>query len=127
MEANKKKILLVEDDVFVQDIYNLKLKQEGFDVTCATNGVEAIKYLEEDLPDLVLLDMVMPYMDGIEVLEKIQKKEEWKNLKIIMLTNLSEKDRVNEILERGVNDYIIKSHFTPSEVVEKIRAAISVC
>ncbi len=124
METNRKKILLVEDDVFVQDIYNLKLKKEGFDVACANNGIEAIKCLEDGLPDLVLLDMMMPYMDGIEVLKKIQEKEEWKDLKIIMLTNLSEKDRVNEILERGVNDYIIKSHFTPSEVVEKIREVI---
>lgn len=117
----KKLILLVEDDIFVSDIYQTKLRQEGFEVEVAGNGLEAVKALEKKIPDLMLLDIVMPYMDGLEVLEKVRKNENWKSIPTILLTNLSEKEKVEEGLRIGANDYLIKSHFTPSEVVEKIK------
>ncbi|MCX6765719.1 MAG: response regulator [Candidatus Moranbacteria bacterium] len=120
----KKTILLVEDDAFVTDIYHTKLEQEGFAIMVAENGMEAIKRLEEQLPDLILLDIIMPYMDGIEVLKKIKEKKEWKNIPVILLTNLSEKEKVEEGLGIGASDYLIKSHFTPSEVVGKIRSLL---
>ncbi len=115
-----KKILLVEDDVFIRDIYNTKLKQEKFDVIMAEHGIDALKKLENFLPDIVLLDIVMPYMDGMDFLKEFKKEEKWKNIPIIMLSNLSDKERVVDARSLGVNDYLIKSHFTPSEVVEKV-------
>jgi DNA-binding response OmpR family regulator len=121
----KKRILLVEDDSFVSDIYNVRLKQEGFEVIIAQNGLEAVKALEKDIPSLILLDIVMPYMNGIEALKKIKLKEEWKNIPIIMLTNLSEKDKMEEALGLGANDFMVKSHFTPSEVVGKIKGLLN--
>ena len=75
METIKKKIMIVEDDSFVMDIYQTKLTQAGFDVIEATNGMEAIKILEKANPNLILLDILMPYMDGMEVLEKIKKEQ----------------------------------------------------
>jgi DNA-binding response OmpR family regulator len=122
---DNKKILLVEDDAFVSDIYQTKLGQVGFDVTSAENGVEAIKRLEENLPDLILLDIVMPYMDGMEVLKKLKENEKWKNIPVVLLTNLSEKEKVEEGVRIGANDYLIKSHFTPSEVVTKVKALLN--
>lgn len=120
-----KKILLVEDDVFVSDVYQTKLKQEGFDVVSAENGAEAMKKLEAAVPDIILLDIIMPYMDGKEVLARLKKSEKWKNIPVIILTNLSQRDDVEEILQKGADDYLIKSHFTPSEVVEKIKAVLN--
>lgn len=117
---NKKTILLVEDDSFVSDIYQTKIGSEGFEVIPAGNGIEAIKKLEERIPDLVLLDIVMPYMDGTEVLKKMKSEEKWKKIPIILLTNLSEKEKIEEALGLGAEDYLIKSHFTPSEVISKI-------
>lgn len=122
--TDKKTILLVEDDAFVSDIYETKLGQVGFSVVLAENGVEAVKKMEEKIPDLVLLDIVMPYMDGMEVLRKLKEKEEWKKIPVILLTNLSEKEKVEEGLNLGANDYLIKSHFTPAEVVEKVNALL---
>ena len=119
-----KKILLVEDDVFVSDVYQTKLKQEGFDVISAKNGTEAMKKLETAVPDVILLDIIMPYMDGKEVLARLKESEKWKNIPVIILTNLSQRDDVEEILQKGADDYLIKSHFTPSEVVEKIKAVL---
>lgn len=118
---NKKRILIVEDDAFVMDIYRTKLTQEGFAVAEAKNGVEAVKELEKNIPDLMLLDIVMPYMDGLEVLEKLNANESWKKIPVILLTNLSQKEEVERGLGLGAKDYLIKSHFTPAEVMEKIK------
>ena len=122
--ADKKTILLVEDDAFVSDIYQTKLDKEGFNVEMAVNGVEAMKILEKTKPDLILLDIVMPYMDGMEVLKKLKEKEEWKSIPVVLLTNLSEKEKVEEGLGMGANDYLIKSHFTPTEVLDKVKTLL---
>ena len=119
--VNKKRILIVEDDSFVMDIYQTKLSQSGYDVVGAENGLEALKQMEKGNFDLVLLDIIMPYMDGLEVLKKIKADKKNKDLPIILLTNLSQKEEVDKGLGLGANDYLIKSHFTPSEVLEKIR------
>ncbi len=125
MSSDKKKIiLLVEDDIFVSDIYQTKLGQEGFQVLVAENGMEAVKKLKDSIPDLILLDIVMPYMDGMEVLRKLKEKKEWKDIPVMLLTNLSDKEKVDEGMGLGASDYLIKSHFTPSEVVEKVRSLL---
>lgn len=120
-------IMIVEDDVFVSDIYQVKVHVEGYDAIVAMNGMEAVKHLEEGKkPDLILLDIVMPYMDGMETLKRLNANEEWKNIPVIMLTNLSDKSQVEECLSLGAKDYIIKSHFTPSEVMAKVYAVLGV-
>lgn len=113
--------MIVEDDSFVMDIYKTKLSQEGFEVIEAINGVEALKKLKDAKPDIMLLDIVMPYMDGLEVLKKVKGEESTKNIPVILLTNLSQKEEVDKGLGLGASDYLIKSHFTPSEVLEKIK------
>jgi DNA-binding response OmpR family regulator len=122
---NKKTILLVEDDVFVSDIYQMKISSEGFEVILAENGLEAIKKLENKIPDLILLDIIMPYMDGTETLKKIKSEKKWEKIPVILLTNLSEKEKVEEALKMGADDYLIKSHFTPSEVISKIKEVLN--
>jgi CheY-like chemotaxis protein len=119
----KQTIMVIEDDAFVMDIYQTKLSIEGFDVVGAENGMEALKKLEggDFMPDLILLDILMPYVNGLEVLERIKKDEKLNKIPIILLTNLSQKEEIGRGIELGANDYLIKSHFTPSEVLEKIR------
>ncbi|KKQ52209.1 MAG: Response regulator [Parcubacteria group bacterium GW2011_GWD2_38_11] len=121
-----KKILIVEDDAFIRDIYQVKFSQDGFEVIIAENGLEAIKKLEQLTPDIILLDIIMPYMGGMEVLKKIKENDALKNIPIIMLTNISEKEKITEGAEYGVNEYLIKSHFTPSEVVRKVNALLNI-
>lgn len=122
--SEQKKILLVEDDIFIRDIYQTKFAQEGYEVIFAENGLDGLKKLETFSPDIILLDMVMPYMGGIEMLNEIRKNESLNKTPVIMLTNISEQEKVNEAMDDGANDYIIKSHFTPSEVIEKIRTLL---
>ena len=121
-QSGQKKIMLVEDDQFIADIYHIKLKEAGYEVSLANNGLDAVKKLEEgEIPDLMLLDIVMPYMDGRDVLRTMRENPVWENIPVILLTNISEKQQVEDAFKYGVKDYLIKSHFTPSEVIDKIR------
>ena len=122
--AEKKKVLIVEDDAFISSIYKTKLEREGFEALTAENGVEAMKLLEAIVPDMMLLDIIMPYMDGMEVLKSIKKDDRWKKIPVILLTNLSEKEKIDEALGIGADDYLLKSHFTPSEVLEKVNSLL---
>lgn len=121
-----KKILIVEDDFFVSDIYHTKFEQEGYSVTVARDGEDALKKLEVGLiPDIILLDIVMPKMDGKEFLKKVKTMDGFKDIPILVLSNLSQREDVDDGLGMGVDEYVIKSHFTPSEVFEKTIALLN--
>jgi DNA-binding response OmpR family regulator len=121
---DKKTIMLVEDDKFIVDIYETKLSHSGFNVIVANNGKEAVDLLAENTPDLMLLDLVMPYMDGFDVLKEMHDSPEWSKIPVILLTNLSQKEDIEKGMQLGAKDFLIKSHFTPSEVLKKIEALI---
>jgi len=118
----KKKILIVEDDNFVAEVYLAKLSEMGYETVLAQNGEEGLTELKKGKMDLILLDILMPIMNGIEMLEQVKKNEEWKNIPVILLTNIGEKESIQKVREMGVNDYLIKSHFTPAEVIEKVES-----
>ena len=98
---------------------------EGFEVSLASDGEKGLKLIKEKNPDLVLLDIIMPKMDGFEVLKQIKADKKTKSIPVILLTNLSQKDEVKKGLELGAVDYLIKAHFMPSEVVKKIKSALA--
>lgn len=120
MSENKRHILIVEDDTFVRDVYTTRLEKEGYKISLAMNGREAMEQLEDVIPDVVLLDITMPYMDGMEVLRALHTKKRIDSMAVLMLTNNSEKENVQEAMKLGARGYIIKSHFTPSEIVGKV-------
>lgn len=126
MPNDKKKILLVEDDRFLSEMYAKKLTESGFNVEVAYEGREGSNKIKEFAPDLILLDIVLPKMDGFEILQKIKKDESLKNILVIVLTNLGQKEEVERGLGLGANDYIIKAHFTPTEVVAKVKRLLGV-
>ena len=116
-----KSILLVEDDPFLIDIYVTKLKEVGFSVKTAVDGEESLRKIEEQVPDVLLLDIVLPHTDGWEILRKIKKNSKFNKIKVIILSNLGQKEEVKKGLELGAVKYLIKAHYTPSEVVEEIK------
>ena len=118
-QTHMPKILIIDDDPFIADMYVLKFKDEQFEIETARNGKDGLKKIDEYKPDVILLDVVMPDMDGFQVLEEIRKKNVPQ--KIILLTNLGQKEDVERGLALGASDYVVKAHFTPSEVVERVR------
>lgn len=121
----KRRVLIIDDDPFILDMYVLKLKERGFDVDIATDGKTGLKKLETTKPDVVLLDIVLPSMDGFTVLETIKKNTASAHSKVILLTNLGQKEDIDRGVRLGADDYLIKAHFTPSEVVDKIERLIA--
>ena len=116
-----KSILLVEDDPFLIDIYTTKLKETGFSVEVVDDGDEVLPKLKESLPDLLLLDIVLPHVDGWEILKKIKEDNDLAKIKIIVLSNLGQKDEVEKGMKLGATKYLIKAHYTPSEIVAEIK------
>ena len=118
-----KSILLVEDDPFLIDIYTTKLKEEGFSVEVAAGGEEGLKKLKEKSFDLLVLDIVLPRIDGWKILEEIKNplQRYGGGLKIIVLSNLGQKEEVEKGLKLGATKYLIKAHYTPSEIVAEIK------
>lgn len=125
MAQNKGKILLVEDDTFISGMYQTKLTMLGYTVRVAVDGESGWQELKKEIPDLLLLDIVLPRKDGFEILSDIRNDAQLKGLPVILLTNLGQKPDVQKGLELGADDYIIKAHFTPTEVVEKIEKMLS--
>ncbi len=126
-----KKILVVEDDPFLSDIYNTKLKQAGFSVDLAMTGEEALCKLNDNQYDLMVLDIVLPQVDGWEILARVKEmREQGSNskvnaLKIIILSNLGQKEEIKKGLDLGADGFMIKAHFTPSEVADEIHKTLS--
>ncbi len=121
---DKKKILIVEDDNFVAEVYSTKLLEMGHEVRIAQNGEEGLDMVRESAPDLILLDIIMPVMGGIEMLEEMKKQEGLEKIPVILLTNVGEKESIQKVQNLGVQDYLIKSHFTPAEVIDKIETVL---
>lgn len=118
------KILLVEDDEMLHGMYTQKFKNQGYTVVSAYNGAEGVELSEKEKPDLILLDVIMPKMDGFVALKKIRKNDVTKGIPVILLTNLGQEEDVKKGKELGANDYFIKANHTPQEVVDKVHSVL---
>lgn len=118
-------ILIVEDDVFLADLYKTKFTLEGFKVSAAYDGEKGLELAKKVEPDVILLDLVLPKMSGFDVLREIKLDKKVRDVPVILLTNLSQKSDVEKGLKLGADDYLIKAHFMPSEVVEKIKKLVT--
>jgi CheY-like chemotaxis protein len=112
------KILIVEDDKFLQDLYFHTFSLSGYDVLVAKDGLEGLEKVSEFKPELILLDMMMPKMNGLDFLRNIKKNEEIKNIPVVVLSNYSNEPQQNEALVLGALTFVIKSEYDPSQVVQ---------
>ncbi len=119
-----KKILIIEDDSFLQGLASRKLRSEGYDVFGAGNAAEAWKILDGMLPDLILLDLLLPDVDGFEILKKINEKGVMKSIPIIVFSNLSEEKDIKRATDLGVKEFMVKANFTLDELSQKITQTI---
>ncbi len=119
---DKKKILLIEDDEFICQMYGMKFQQTPYQLILAKDGQEGLDLMKKEKPDLVFLDIVLPGLDGFEVLIKAKNDPELSAIPIMLLTNLGQEDHIKKGISLGAEDYIVKAHLTPQEVVGKVDA-----
>ena len=115
----KKKLLIIEDDQTLNEMYSIKFEKEWFDVSPAYDWLEWLTKISTFNPDVILLDIMMPWMNGFETLETI-KEQSSSNCKIVMFTNIVDKDKIEKAMKMWADDYLIKADTTPKNAVEKI-------
>lgn len=119
------KIAIIEDDPTINQMYRMKFEAEGFEVDLANNGKSGIDMVTRFKPDLILLDVQMPEMDGPTALANIRKHDWGKTIPVIILTNMGEEESPKELKNLGIHSYIVKADHTPSQVVAKVKDALA--
>jgi len=119
-----KKILIIEDDKFVRELIAQKLTEEGYEALMTVDGEEGMVQIKEKKPDLVLLDLILPGIDGFEVLSRMKADPNLAQIPVVILSNLGQKEEIERGLKLGAIDYMIKAHFTPREIIEKVNSVL---
>ena len=120
-----KKILFIEDEAALQKTLSSALKDAGFSVIQALDGDTGLRLIQREKPDLVLLDLILPKKDGFEVLRGLKENRETQSIPVIVLTNLGGLREVQSALDLGARDYLIKTNYKPSELVEKVKMILN--
>lgn len=116
----KPKVLIIEDNLDILEMYQMKFTNEGFDVQIAADGEKGILAAVDFKPDIILLDLLMPNMDGFQVLKAIRENTGL-TVKIVVLSNLGQQDQIQKAFQLGATEYMVKANYQPSEVVQKVR------
>jgi CheY-like chemotaxis protein len=119
-----KKILFVEDETAIQKTLGESLRNKGYDVQSALDGEIALKLVKNEKPDLILLDIILPKKNGLEVLEELRKDKSTKDIPVIILTNLENIGEVERAIELGATTYLVKANYSLDEVIEKVKKAL---
>jgi DNA-binding response OmpR family regulator len=125
MKEASKKILIAEDDSMLLNIVTEKLVKEGFEVIQAKDGEEALRKARTENPDLILLDVLMPVMDGVTMLKKLREEKKFVATPVILLTNVTYGPQIDEAIKHGVQDFMIKTNWKLDDVVEKIKQKLA--
>lgn len=119
-----KKILIIEDDKFLRELMVRKLSSLQFSVVSAVDGEEGLEKIKAEMPDIVLLDLILPGIHGFEVLEKSKSDPATAKIPIIILSNLGQSEDIERGLKLGAADFLVKAHFTPQEIVSKLKTIL---
>jgi len=114
-------VLIVEDDEFLREVISQKLSKENFDVRAAIDAASASDLIREKRPEIILLDLILPGMDGFAFLDQLKKNQSTQSIPVIILSNLGQKEDIERAMSLGAIDYMIKANFTPGEIVQKVR------
>lgn len=118
------KIAIIEDDSTISQMYRMKFEADGFDVRMAGNGAIGVDVVERFRPDIILLDIQMPEMDGVEALKIIRSHDWGKTIPVIVLTNLGEEEAPADMRSLGISGYIVKANLTPRQVVSQVKSVV---
>ncbi len=124
MSDKKIKVLLVEDESMIVDIYKMRLEEEGFEVLVTDKGTEAFEIASKEKPNIILLDVILPEIDGFSVLQMIKDDSKTKNIPVMMLTNLGQDSDKEKGSQLGAVEYFIKSQHTPADVLSAVKKIV---
>ena len=119
------KVAIIEDDPSIVQMYKLKFTTEGFDVQTAGDGESGLTLIDSFKPDVVLLDLMMPNMNGLDMLSKLRSSAEGAKMKVIVLTNMGDTETATRVFKMSANDYIVKAELTPKQVVERVQKLLA--
>ncbi len=117
----KKKVMIVEDDTVLANALSLALQNEGYELSLATDGEEAERMILQELPDLILLDLLLPIKNGFEVLKVMRQNPETKNISVVILTNFEQETSISEGKKLGAKDYIVKANVDIQDIPEIVK------
>lgn len=125
-KAMSQKILIVEDDQAILEMYQIKLESEGYKVSTASNGQLGLEAAQKIKPDVILLDLMMPEMTGDEMLKKLRSTDWGKKMSVVILTNMGEAEMTESVFEMGIEGFLVKAQYTPTQVIEKLKEILTI-
>jgi DNA-binding response OmpR family regulator len=125
MSTQKIKVAIIEDDMAIVQMYRTKFESEGYEVATAPDGLTGLQLIESFQPDIVLLDLMMPNMNGLDMLGRLSNQPSGKNAKVVVLTNMGDTETATKVYKMAADDYIVKAELTPKQVAERVKALLA--
>lgn len=125
MSVSKIKVAIIEDDMAIVQMYRMKFETEGYDVATAPDGATGLELIESFTPDIVLLDLMMPNMNGLEMLSRLRSQPNGRDAKVVVLTNMGDTETATKVFKMAADDYIVKAEMTPKQVAERVKALLA--
>ena len=123
--STKTKVAIIEDDMAIVQMYRTKFETEGYDVATAPDGVAGLELIDSFQPDIVLLDLMMPNMNGLEMLSKLRSQPNGREAKVVVLTNMGDTETATKVFKMAADDYIVKAEMTPKEVADRVKVLLA--
>lgn len=124
MSDKKVKVAIIEDDMAIVQMYRTKFETEGYDVATAPDGTAGLQLIEQFQPDIVLLDLMMPNMNGLDMLKALRATADGREAKVVVLTNMGDTETATKVYKMAADDYIVKAEMTPKQVAERVKALL---
>ncbi len=125
MSDQKVKIAIIEDDMAIVQMYRMKFEHEGYEVATAPDGASGLELIETFKPNIILLDLMMPGMNGLEMLQRLRSQAEGRDAKVVVLTNMGDTETATRVYKMAADDYIVKAEMTPKQVAEHVKALLA--
>ena len=125
MSDKKVKVAIIEDDMAIVQMYRTKFETEGYDVATAPDGASGLDLIEKFGPDIILLDLMMPNMNGLDMLKQLRSQASGRDAKVVVLTNMGDTETATKVYKMAADDYIVKAEMTPKQVAERVKELLA--
>ena len=123
--STKVKVAIIEDDIAIVQMYRTKFENEGYEVETAGDGLTGLELIESFTPDIILLDLMMPNMNGLDMLQRLRATAEGKKARVVVLTNMGDTETATKVFKMSADDYIVKAEMTPKQVAERVKVLLA--